>query len=102
MSSITTTDAANARPAPARSETIWEVAGTLAGLSCCVFIVLQIISEWRATQPSSLSMGYLGGFLGVFAFWTLYGLRFKRTAIWLTNGIAVVLQVLLIIASQTH
>ena len=41
-------------------------------------------------------MSYAAGFVVIFLFWTLYGVRFRRVALWLTNGIAVAMQLLLL------
>ena len=59
-------------------------------------IALQIRAEWVSTTPSTLSLGYLFGFLFIFTFWFLYGLRFKRTAIWFGNALGIILQIILI------
>ena len=74
----------------------WEIAGTLAGLCGCACIALQVIKECTSEGPSSLSMGYTIGFLVIFAFWTMYGVRFRRPALWTTNGLATLLQAALI------
>ncbi|HEY3333475.1 MAG TPA: hypothetical protein VGK19_25815 [Capsulimonadaceae bacterium] len=78
------------------SDASWEIAGTLAGFSGCGCIVAQLWHEWNSHGPSSLSTGYLVGFLVIFAFWTAYGVRFSRPALWLTNGIGAALQALLL------
>ena len=78
----------------------WEIAGTLAGLFGCVCIALQVIKEFTSKGPSSLSMGYMIGFLAIFIFWTLYGIRFRRAALWSTNGLAALLQAALIVVAM--
>jgi len=79
-------------------EHYFEMAGTAFGLLASVSIATQVYAEFTSVVPSSISLPYALGFLPIFVFWTLYGLRFKRVALWLTNGIAVGMQVLLLIA----
>ena len=73
----------------------WERVGLAMGLLACVSIASQLVHELSSRAPSSLSWPFLLGFALVYAFWLLYGLRFQRVAIWLSNGVAVVLQLLL-------
>jgi uncharacterized protein with PQ loop repeat len=73
----------------------WERVGLAMGLLACASIASQLVHELSSRAPSSLSWPFLFGFALVYAFWFLYGLRFRRVAIWLSNGIAAVLQVLL-------
>ena len=77
----------------------WERAGVAMGLLACASIASQLVHELSSPSPSSLSWPFLLGFAVVYAFWCLYGLRFRRPAIWLSNGIAVVLQLLLTAAA---
>ena len=77
-------------------ECYFESAGVCVGFVGPVLIVLQIHAEVISKAPSSLSPGYLAGFLMVYLFWFLYGLRFRRLALWLGNLIGVVLQALLL------
>ena len=77
----------------------WEIAGTLAGLVGCLCVAMQIFKERSSKDRSSLSLGYTVGFLLIFVFWTLYGLRFRRPALWVTNGIATLLQAVLIVVT---
>jgi uncharacterized protein with PQ loop repeat len=77
----------------------WERAGVAMGLLACASIVTQLVHELSSAGPSSLSWPFLLGFAIVYAFWCLYGLRFRRPAIWLSNGIASVLQLLLAAAA---
>ncbi len=81
-------------------EIAWELGGFVAGLSGCGCIAAQLASELRSRSESSLSLCYTVGFLLIFVFWTCYGMRFGRKALWMTNGIAVILQIALIIVSQ--
>ncbi len=78
-------------------EKYYEIAGTGFGLLASVSIATQIYAEYSTDTPSTVSALYLSGFLVIFMFWTIYGLRFKRAALWLTNGIAVVMQALLLL-----
>jgi uncharacterized protein with PQ loop repeat len=73
----------------------WERVGLGMGLLACASIASQLVHELSSRAPSSLSWPFLLGFALVYAFWLLYGLRFRRVAIWLSNGVAVVLQLLL-------
>jgi uncharacterized protein with PQ loop repeat len=74
----------------------FEIAGTIVGISAAAFTVLQIYTELTNNRPSTLSVSYVIGFLLIFAFWTLYGIRFRRIAIWLTNAMALLLQIVLL------
>ena len=78
----------------------WEIAGTLAGLVCCACVTMQIFKEHSSEARSSLSPGYTVGFLLIFMFWTFYGIRFGRAAVWVTNGIATLLQAVLLIVTM--
>jgi len=73
----------------------WERVGLAMGLLACASIASQLVHELSSRTPSSLSWPFLLGFALVYAFWFLYGLRFRRVAIWLSNGVAVVVQLLL-------
>lgn len=73
-------------------EASWERAGLGMGLLACASIGSQLAHELASRAPSSLSWPFLLGFALVFFFWFLYGLRFGRVAIWLSNGVAVLLQ----------
>ena len=73
-------------------DSAWENLGIAFGALGCTSIVLQIVHEWRTPGPSTVSVWFLVGFLLVYVFWFLYGLRFKRRGIWLPNGVAAVLQ----------
>jgi len=76
---------------------LFEVAGTVAGLSAVSLIAVQIVAELSSNAPSTMSVWYVAGFLLIFVFWTLYGVRFGRSALWLTNGLAALLQTVLLI-----
>ena len=75
---------------------LFEVAGTVAGLCAVSLIGIQIVAELRTDTASTLSVWYVAGFLLIFIFWTLYGVRFGRIALWLTNGLAALLQTVLL------
>lgn len=75
----------------------FEVAGTVFGCLASVAIAAQVHAERSSNKPSTMSTAYAVGFLAIFAYWTVYGLRFNRVAIWLTNGIAVCMQTVLLV-----
>ena len=74
---------------------IFETIGIIAGLTACFTVAAQVRKEYFNKMPSSLSLVFLIGWVFIYSFWFLYGIRFGALAIWLTNGIAVVLQILL-------
>jgi uncharacterized protein with PQ loop repeat len=76
----------------------FEVAGVVFGLLASMTIASQVYKEFTTDTPSTLSLLYAAGFLVIFIFWTFYGIRFKRTAMWLTNGIAACVQTVLLAA----
>lgn len=78
-------------------EYIFESIGFIAGISACFVIAIQIVKEYKSTQPSSLSNGYIIGWGIIFVFWGLYGIRFDAMALWITNGVATLLQSVLFI-----
>jgi len=78
----------------ALSDRTWDNLGVLVGVVACGTIGYQVIREWRTPVPSSVSIWFVLGFLFVYAFWFLYGVRFGRRGIWLPNAVAAVLQVL--------
>jgi len=73
----------------------WEGTGVLMGLLACASIGSQVVHELRSRAPSTLSWPFLAGFALAYSFWFLYGLRFRRVAIWLPNGVAALLQLAL-------
>ena len=81
---------------PKIPDSVFETMGTVVGFAASLLIALQIHAELGRQGPSTLSISYVGGFMLIFLFWTVYGLRFKRIAIWLTNGTATVLQATLL------
>lgn len=79
----------------------WERAGVAMGLLACASIASQLIHELSSRVPSTLSWPFVLGFALVYCFWFLYGLRFRRVAIWLSNGIAALLQLALAVLVST-
>ncbi|MDA3923119.1 MAG: hypothetical protein PF904_00275 [Kiritimatiellae bacterium] len=77
-------------------EKYFEWAGIGIGFVGPVIITLQIRAELASTTPSTLSFGYLSGYLVIFFFWFLYGLRFGRIAVWFGNALGIILQTILI------
>ncbi len=75
----------------------FEIAGTVAGLMTSVVISTQVYTEFKSENASTISLVYALGFMLIFIFWTFYGFRFKRVALWLTNGIAVFVQAILLV-----
>lgn len=81
------------------SERFWDITGVGFGALGCFAILGQIYSEFVRKGGTSLSAFYLIGYLLIFGFWLLYGLRFKRPAIIITNGLCVVFQLILTIVA---
>jgi hypothetical protein len=79
-------------------DAVWERVGVGMGLVACASIGSQLAHELASRAPSTLSGWFLGGFALGYGFWFFYGLRFRRLAIWLPNGIAVALQLALALA----
>lgn len=77
-------------------EKYFEIAGTAIGFSGSAVIASQVYAECTTDRASTVSTIYALGFLAIFAFWTLYGLRFRRAALWLTNGFALLVQAVLV------
>lgn len=74
---------------------LFELVGVVAGLAGCMTVLIQLIKEYKSSTPSTLSTFFLIGWLFIYSFWGLYGVRFETIALWLTNAIAFVLQILL-------
>lgn len=77
---------------------VFEAIGTVVGLLACGVVAVQVGKEWHDKSPSSLTLTYVVGWLFIFSFWLLYGIRFRAVAMWLTNSIATVLQLALLVA----
>ena len=77
----------------AMSDTAWDNLRVLFGGLGCATTGHQILHEWRTPAPSSVSIWFVVGFLFIYVFWFLYGVRFSRRGIWLPNALAACLQV---------
>jgi len=77
-------------------EHYFEGAGVCLSFVGPVLITMQIHAEWVSETPSTLSLAYLSGFLIIFMFWFLYGLRFQRFALWFGNALGIILQTILL------
>lgn len=75
--------------------TAFESLGIFAGLTACFVVAIQVRKEYISKSPSSISTPFLFGWIMIYAFWGLYGIRFEAVALWLTNSIALILQTLL-------
>lgn len=78
-------------------ERFFEWAGLSVGIIGPILILSQIRAELTNPVPSTLSPLYLTGFLIVYFFWFLYGVRFRRVAVWMGNLLGTILQVLLLV-----
>jgi len=78
-------------------KSIFEGIGVFAGIGVSLIILSQIIKEYRSQQPSTLTLGFLFGWLIIYTFWCLYGIRMGTIAIWMSNALAIALQLLLCI-----
>lgn len=76
---------------------VFEAIGTVAGLAACTVLLIQIIKEYKSNEKSSLSMPFIVGWIFIYLFWELYGIRFHAVAMYITNSIAIILQILLFI-----
>jgi len=83
------------------SDTAWDNLGVLVGVLACGTIGYQVLHEWRTAAASSVSIWFVVGFLFVYVFWFLYGMRFGRRGIWLPNAVAAILQVLFAVVVLT-
>lgn len=79
-------------------ERTFEAAGLCIGFVGPLLIALQLRAEWLSRAPSTLSPLYVAGFLLVYFFWFLYGLRFRRFAVWFWNLVGCALQTALLLA----
>ena len=80
-----------------KTENLWELIGMLIGFSVSLILLAQIISEIRNPEPSSLSNIYLFGMIAVMGFWTAYGIKKRCLAVWTTNLLAGIFQVILLV-----
>ncbi|MDO3381539.1 hypothetical protein [Gilvimarinus algae] len=77
------------------SDRYWDIAGMAFGALGCLALLGQLVSELQRQGASSLSLGFVLGFVAVYGFWLAYGLRFARPAIIFTNAVALCLQLAL-------
>jgi uncharacterized protein with PQ loop repeat len=71
---------------------IFETLGFIVGISANVVIAIQVYKEYKSSQPSSLSLGYVVGWWFIFLFWMIYGIRFDAQAIAISNALATFIQ----------
>lgn len=76
----------------------FETAGLIVGLGANVVIGIQVYKEFKSKEVSSLSIGYVVGWWMIFVFWFFYGVRFDAMAITISNGLATLIQTMLIFA----
>ncbi len=81
-------------------EYIFEMAGLFAGFSAWCVIIIQVVKEYKSSEPSTLSFTYTMGWGVIYLFWALYGIRIDATAIWITNGVAFILQGVLYVITR--
>ncbi len=74
-------------PAP-----VFEAAGLAMVAIGLLAITAQLRHEWTVPGPSGVSLLHAGGFFATFLFWVVYGLRFRRPAVWAGNSAAALLQ----------
>ncbi|WP_062058769.1 hypothetical protein [Aquimarina longa] len=74
-------------------KSVFEILGLLFGLFVCVITAIQIFKEYKSNNQSSLSLGYVIGWVFVYLFWAVYGIRVEAIALSITNSIALVLQI---------
>ncbi len=79
------------------SPNFFETSGLIVGISANVIIGIQVYKEYKSAQVSSLSLGYVTGWLFIFIFWFLYGIRFDAKAITISNALAASIQSLLLV-----
>jgi uncharacterized protein with PQ loop repeat len=76
---------------------VFETAGLIVGIGANIVISIQVFKEYKSSEASSLSLGYVIGWWLIFLFWLLYGLRFDALAITISNGLATLIQTILIL-----
>lgn len=79
------------------SVAFFETAGLIVGLGANLVIAIQVWKEYKSQQPSSLSYGYVIGWWFIFVFWFFYGVRFDAMAITISNGLATLIQTVLLL-----
>ncbi len=80
---------------------LFESIGVVAGLTACFVLLVQLVKEYKSAEPTSLTKTFLFGWIFIYAFWALYGLRFETVALWFTNAIALSLQIALCVVVFT-
>ena len=75
----------------------FEISGICVGFIGWASIASQIVKELNTPGPSSLAVLNIVGFLIIFSFWLVYGLRFRRFAVWFPNVVAILLQATLLV-----
>lgn len=73
-------------------EQIFEVVGTILGIIACALILVQVLKEFSEKNQTSLSLLYAYGWVFIYLFWGLYGIKFNSIALIISNAIAVCLQ----------
>lgn len=81
-------------------EKVFESTGSVIGIGALLLIVKQIHAEWVNPDATTLSPVFVAGFMVNYLFWCLYGIRFRRFAMWFVNGLAMILQLCLLIVSR--
>lgn len=74
---------------------LFELIGVFAGLTACFVLLVQLRREFYSLNRSSLSRTFLIGWIFIYAFWGIYGVRFDAVALWFTNALALSLQAIL-------
>ncbi|MDX9868185.1 MAG: hypothetical protein RBT78_09695 [Kiritimatiellia bacterium] len=77
-------------------EHVFESIGVVFGIAALLLIAVQIHAEWVNPEPTTLSPVFVTGFMVNYLFWCLYGVRFRRFAMWFVNGVAMLLQLCLL------
>lgn len=80
-------------------EKVFEAIGMAFGIAALMLIAVQIHAEWVNPEPSTLSPVFVAGFMVNYLFWCLYGVRFRRFAMWFVNGVAMLLQLCLLVVA---
>ena len=80
-------------------DTYWDFAGVFFGGIGFIALFGQLLSELERQGPTNLSFTFLIGYVLVFGFWLMYGLRFQRMAIIVTNVLCLLLQILILLTA---
>ena len=75
----------------------YETIGIIAGLIGCSVIGIQVITEYKQHHRSSLSYAFLFGWLFIYMFWAVYGIRYEALALFIPNTVASILQIAMIV-----